>query len=78
MKKYLYLFYTFTTLAILLSNIMCTTVAYNYCDMQWGIRYGGYSAPANTAFFLIIPYAIGITICIILAWILYKKYYKTL
>lgn len=52
--------------AILLSNIMCAVVAYNYCDMAWGIEYAGYSAPASTAFALAVPYAIGIVICVVL------------
>ena len=48
---------TFAVLAILLSDVMCAVVAFNYCDMLWGIRYASYSAPANTAFLLVIPYA---------------------
>lgn len=76
MKKYKYLAYVFMILAILLSNIMCAAVAYNYCDMQWGIRYGGYSAPANTAFLLVIPYAAGIAVWVILAWVFCKRYRK--
>lgn len=76
MKKYKYLAYVFMTLAILLSNVMCATVAYNYCDMQWGGRYGGYGAPANIAFLLVIPYAVGISICVILARVFYKRYHK--
>ena len=40
----------FTVLAILLSHIMCAVVAWNYCDMLWGIKYAWYSAPASTAF----------------------------
>ena len=78
MKKYQYLSYLFIILAILLSNIMCTTVAYNYCNIQWMIAYQGFSAPASISFFLIIPYAVGIVICLILAWFLYKKYHKSM
>ena len=48
---------TFAALAILLSDVMCAAVAFNYCDMLWGIRYASYSAPASTAFLLVIPYA---------------------
>ena len=33
MKKISYLF---IVLAILLSDIMCAVVAYNYCALQWG------------------------------------------
>ena len=73
MKKYKYLSYVFIALAILLSNVMCATVAYNYCNMQWGIKYAGFGAPASTAFLLAIPYAIGIVICVILACFFGKK-----
>lgn len=73
MKKYKYLSYIFMALAILLSNVMCAVVAYNYCNMLWGIRYEGYSAPANVAFLLVIPYAVGIAICVILAYYFRKK-----
>lgn len=73
MQKYKYLSYIFMALAILLSNVMCAAVAYNYCNMQWGIRYEGYSAPANVAFLLVIPYAVGIVICVILACFFNKK-----
>lgn len=73
MKKYKYLSYIFTGLAVLLSDVMCAAVAYNYCNMQWGIQYKGYSAPASIAFFLLIPYAVGIAICAALAWFFHKK-----
>ena len=62
----------FWILAVLLSDIMCAVVAFNYCNMVWGIKYAGYSAPAQTAFLLAIPYVIGISICIALA-IFFKK-----
>lgn len=54
---------TFAALAILLSDVMCAVVAFNYCDMLWGIRYASYSAPASTAFLLVIPYAAAIAVC---------------
>lgn len=73
MKKYNYLSYIFVVFAILLSDIMCAAVAYNYCNMQWAIQYKGYSAPASTAFLLLIPYAAGIVICVALAWLFHKK-----
>ena len=78
MKKYKYLSYVFAALAILLSDIMCAAVACNYCNMQWGIQYKGYSAPANVAFVLAIPYVIGIAVCIVLAWIFYKRNRKNM
>ncbi|MBQ3553050.1 MAG: hypothetical protein IJA35_07925 [Clostridia bacterium] len=63
----------FGLLAVLLSNIMCAVVAFNYRDMLCGIEHAGYSAPASTAFLLLIPYAIGIAICIILAIVFKRK-----
>ncbi len=63
----------FWILAVLLSDVMCAVVAYNYCDMVWGIKYAGYSAPAGTAFLLGIPYAVGIAVCVVLAVFFKKK-----
>jgi TRAP-type C4-dicarboxylate transport system permease small subunit len=57
----------FILLAIILSDVMCAVVAYNYCTMEWGIRYAGYSAPASVAFLYAIPFGIGIIVCIIIA-----------
>lgn len=62
----------FGALAILLSDIMCAVVAYNYCELLWGGKYAGYSAPASTAFLLAVPYLIGIVICIVLS-VVFKK-----
>ncbi len=73
-----HLFYLFSALAILLSNIMCAAVAYNYCNIQWSIRYAGYSAPASVAFLCIIPYAIGIVICSVLARYFHRRYRNSL
>lgn len=70
MKKISYLF---IVSAILLSDIMCAVVAYNYCDLLWGAQYAGYSAPASTAFLYAIPFAVGIVTCIILAKVFHKK-----
>lgn len=63
----------FTVLAILLSHIMCAVVAWNYCDMLWGIKYAGYSAPASTAFLSAIPFVIGIVACVALALYFRKR-----
>ncbi len=70
MKK---LSYLFTALAIVLSDIMCFVVAYNYRDMLCGIEHAGYSAPASTAFLYVIPFVVGIIICVVLAIKLRKK-----
>ncbi len=50
----------FGVLAIVLSDIMCAVVAYNYRDMICGIEHLGYSAPAGTAFLLVIPYVMTV------------------
>ena len=70
MKKLTYLF---TALAILLSDIMCFVVAYNYRSMLCGIEHAGFSAPASIAFFYAIPFIIGIIACVILAIKFNKK-----
>lgn len=70
MKKVSNLFWV---LAVILSNVMCAVVAYNYSEMKWGIKYAGYSAPASVAFMYLIPYGIGIVVCIVLAMVLKKK-----
>ena len=63
----------FIALAVILSNVMCAVVAYNYCAMQWGAKYAGYSAPASVAFLYAIPYGIGIVVSVIVAKLLRKK-----
>lgn len=63
----------FCVLAILLSDVMCAVVAYNYCNMKWGIEYAGYSAPASVAFLTAIPYAVGIIVCVVLTLVFKKK-----
>ena len=63
----------FWILAVLLSDVMCAVVAYNYCDMVWGIKYAGYSAPASVAFLTAIPFVIAIVVCIILTLFFKKK-----
>ena len=62
----------FLILAVLLSDVMCAVVAYNYCDMMWGIKYAGYSAPVSTAFSVAIPFAIAIVVCVVIA-LYFKK-----
>ena len=63
----------FIILAILLSDVMCAVIAYNYCDLLWGGKYAGYSAPANTAYIYAIPFVIGMIICLALALLFRKK-----
>lgn len=59
--------------AVLLSNVMSAAAAYNYCDMLWGIKYAGCSAPASTAFLTAVPYAAGAVICVVLAVVFGRK-----
>lgn len=70
MKKLQYLF---TILALVLSHIMCIVTAYNYSAMLCAIEHAGASAPASTALLTAIPYAAGILICGILAFIFRRK-----
>jgi hypothetical protein len=63
----------FITAAIILSDIMCANVAFEYCNMLWGIKYAGYSAPVNAAFLIAVPYIVGILICIILSNVFWRK-----
>lgn len=62
----------FAALAVLLSDVMCAVVAYNYCELLWGAKYAGYSAPAATAFLFAVPYSIAIAVCAVLA-VVFKK-----
>lgn len=62
----------------LISNIMCASVAYKYCEIQYMIKYKGFSAPASIVFLWTIPYIICIAICLIFAKIENKKYSNNL
>ena len=70
MKK---LSYLFMALAVALSDIMCFVAAYNYRGMLCGIEHGGFSAPTSTAFLSAIPFIVGIAVCAVVAYTLYKK-----
>lgn len=63
----------FGILAVVLSDIMCAVVAYNYCALRWGMEYAGYSAPPGVAFLYAVPYGIGIAVCVVLAVGFWKK-----
>ena len=63
----------FAALGVLLSDIMCFVVAFNYRDMLCGIEHRGFSAPAEMAFLIAIPFIIAITLCFILAFLFYRK-----
>ena len=63
----------FIVLAVILSDVMCAVVGYNYATMQWGIKYAGCSAPVSTAFLYAVPFVVGIVVCAILAIKFHKK-----
>ena len=52
---------------------LCAAVAYEYCALQWGGRYAGWSAPARCAFLLAVPFGLGIAACGLLAWLFHRK-----
>ena len=70
MKK---LSWLFAVLAIILSNIMCFVVAYNYREMMCGIEHKGYSAPASIAFLCTIPFMVVIGLFVFLSIRFRKK-----
>ncbi len=63
----------FAALAVILSDVMCAVVAFNYCDILWGTEYAGYSAPADVAFLYAIPYLAAIAVCVALAIVFRRK-----
>ena len=65
--------YLFAGLAIVLSNIMCFVVAYDYRSMLCAIDHAGFSAPASIAFLYAIPFVVGIIVCVALAIVFHKK-----
>jgi hypothetical protein len=52
---------------------MCAFVAYNYCDMLYGIECKGNSAPAYVAFVYAIPFLVGILVSSLLVLLFRKK-----
>ena len=64
----------FIVLALLLSHTMCAVIAYNYSYLSTCVFYTLCSFPAYSSFIYVIPYGIGIIICIILAITFNKKH----
>lgn len=60
-------------LTLILSNIMCAVVGYNWAFMECGIHYQGYSAPAYTALLSGLPYFVALLCCIIFTIIVHKR-----
>jgi len=66
----------FVILAVILSDVMCTIIAYNYCSLKYSnpsFQRTITSVPASIAYLYAIPFIIGIVVCLILALIFYKK-----
>ncbi len=71
MKTYRVLSRVFLVMAVILSDVMCAVVAYDYCFLKNGRQLN--SAPAWVAFLEAIPFAAGIVMCIGVAYILKRK-----
>ena len=67
MNKYRILSVIFAVLSVILLITMCIIVTYNYTAMLYGIKYLGFSAPANSAFLMIIPYGLAIIVRLVLS-----------
>ena len=63
----------FYIIALISSYTMVCVVSYNYGIMEMGIRYCGYSAPANVSFLVGIPFLIVMIIFLILGYITSQK-----
>ena len=73
MNRYRNLSILFIVFAVILLAVMCVVVTYNYTIMLYGVQYGEFSAPASTAFLLLITFGLGIIICLVLAHFFSKK-----
>ncbi len=73
MKKYKILRNIFIVLTLVLSHLTFAVVAFNYAGMLCGIEHRGFSAPASIAFYLAIPYYIGIIVLVVLVAVFHKK-----
>ena len=65
--------WVFALLAVLLSDLACAVTAYNWCDLSWGAKYLGYSAPPSVALLLGLPYLLGAILMALLAFLFYRK-----
>lgn len=67
MNTYRVLSVIFAVLTVILLVIIGITVTYNYTAMPYGIWYLGLSAPANSAFLLIIPYGLAVIVSLVVS-----------
>ncbi len=63
----------FWGITLVLSHRLCAMTAYTYCNLLWGGKYGGFSAPPSTAFYLAIPSGLVVALCAVLALVFHKK-----
>ena len=63
----------FTTLAFLLTNIMCVVVTLTCANGYHAAKHHLTSAPWEVGLLLIIPFAIGILLCSLIALIAKKR-----
>ena len=63
----------FLSAAILLSDIMCIYITYNYCAMAWKEPAAVNSAPAWISLLAGIPFLIGIGVCALLSRFFRKR-----
>ncbi len=68
MKK---LSFVFGILAVLLSDVMCAVVAYDYAYLKYSPHL--HSAPAWVALLESIPFLVAVIICVIVSLFLKKK-----
>ena len=64
--------------ALILSHWCCIVVAAEYEHMRCGIAHLGYSAPVSLAFIYMVPFVIGISICLLISYVFKKKHNKKL
>ena len=59
----------FRILAIVLTNVMCGVVGFNYGKMVWGGEKPRYSAPPSTSLLRSLPYHIGSAVCVVFGFV---------
>lgn len=69
MKNYLLVKRLFLALALLLSHTMCIVVAYSYGNWDTHLN----SAPVEVNLLYMVPFVIGIGICLLVAWLCQRK-----
>lgn len=58
---------------LVFSHIACASIAYHYCDYEWGARLGWGTLSGEAAFLHFIPFGVCSVICFISALAVYLK-----